>query len=529
MKRLEEKVNEQARKQKETHAQIFNLPAKIAPVEAPSGTTASSGVGIAPLEDNLPQDLAARMAAIRGVPIANLHSVYFNGITFTPGGFIALEGVFRDRFVGADIATPFAAIPFGNVRAGNANEFRLTSRQSRPSLLAKGDVNPTTHWTAFAEIDFLGAAQTANSDESNSFNPRLRQFYASVDQDDFGAHLLVGQAWSFATAFLNGLNPRQENIPLTIEHQFIPGFVWARQPQIRVVKDFGDNVSVGLSIENPQTTFASGPGAPAGPFLNGQPTAGAAAALPSSLVFNQLPPDGSLFNSSNAVSLNHMPDIIGKVAWDPRIADRHIHIETTGIFRDFYSQVDNHNQDVAAGGVGASILIPLISNTLELQFSSLTGRGIGRYGTSGLPDVTFNSSGAITPLQETMLLAGLNWRATPQLDLYAYAGEERESASFNTVTTPIGAKQAFGYGNPLYTNAGCAIPGSSACVGDVALVRQLTVGFWDRIYSGPMGQLRVGMQYSFTQKYSFAGVGGTAKAQENIVLGSFRYYPFGTH
>ncbi len=336
LKRLEEKVNEQARKQKETHRQILNLPAKIAPVADPSGTAASGGVGIPPLEDNLPQDLAARMAAIRGVPIANPHSVYFNGITFTPGGFIALEGVFRDRFVGSDIATPFASIPFGNVRAGNANEFRLTSRQSRPSLLAKSDVNPTTHLTAFAEIDFLGAAQTANSNESNSFNPRLRQLYTSVDQDDFGAHLLVGQAWSFATPFLNGLNPRQENIPLTIEHQFIPGFVWTRQPQIRVVEDFGDNVSAGLSFENPQTTFASGPGTPAGPFVNGQPTAVAPAALPSSLVFDQLPPGGSLFNSANAVSLNHMPDIIGKVAWDPTIADRHVHMETLGMFRDFY-------------------------------------------------------------------------------------------------------------------------------------------------------------------------------------------------
>ncbi len=104
-----------------------------------------------------------------------------------------------------------------------------------------------------------------------------------------------------------------------------------------------------------------------------------------------------------------------------------------------------------------------------------------------------------------------------------------ESASFNTLTTATGAKLAFGYGNPLYTNAGCAIAGSSACVGDVALVRQLTGGFWDTIYSGPTGQLRAGMQYSFTQKYSFAGVGGTAKAQENIVLGSIRYYPFGTN
>jgi hypothetical protein len=36
----------------------------------------------------------------------------------------------------------------------------------------------------------------------------------------------------------------------------------------------------------------------------------------------------------------------------------------------------------------------------------MTGRGIGRYGASQLPDVTFNSDGSLAPIQETMLLAG---------------------------------------------------------------------------------------------------------------------------
>ncbi|VTZ49009.1 conserved exported hypothetical protein [Methylocella tundrae] len=530
LKRLEAKVNEQARSQKETQVQIRAVSSKTAPAAAAAaaspGMPSYSGIGVGSLGGVAPTGFAAREAAIRGLPVPGAPSLYINGVSITPGGFLALEGLFRDRFIGADIATPFNNIPYSNVRTGNANEFRFTSRQSRLNLLTKADINPTTHIAGFLEIDFLSAAQTANSNESNSFNPRMRQLYMTLDQDDFGAHFFAGQAWSFATPYSNGLLARSEALPLTIEHQLVPGFVWTRQPGLRVIKDWDKTLWAGLAVESPQTTFSGGPFPGAGPYVGGLPTATAAAALPSTLVFNQLPPGGSLFNSLNAVSLNHFPDVIGKVAWDPTIADRHIHFEAIGIFRDFYSQVNNHNQDVASGAFGGSLLVPIIPKQLEFQFSGLTGRGIGRYGTSQLPDVTFNSSGYITPLQETMLFGGLIWHAMPELDLYTYAGEEITNASYNTVTTAGGGKLAYGYGNPLYTNAGCTIAGSTVCVGNVALVRQITGGFWDKIYQGDFGQLRVGMQYSFTQKYSFPGIGGTAKAQENIVMGSIRYYPF---
>jgi hypothetical protein len=36
----------------------------------------------------------------------------------------------------------------------------------------------------------------------------------------------------------------------------------------------------------------------------------------------------------------------------------------------------------------------------------MTGRGIGRYGTSQFPDVTYNADGSLSAIQETMLLAG---------------------------------------------------------------------------------------------------------------------------
>ena len=72
----------------------------------------------------------------------------------------------------------------------------------------------------------------------------------------WGAHLLAGQEWSLATMNTKGITPRQEDIPLTIDAQYVPGFVWQRTPQIRLVKDIAENAWVAISAENPATTIA---------------------------------------------------------------------------------------------------------------------------------------------------------------------------------------------------------------------------------------------------------------------------------
>lgn len=540
LKQLEEKVNAQARREKETQGEIRRVAARPAP--APVAAAGVPGIAIAPLGGAGPQSTAeAQQAAIRGLQVAGSPSLYINGVSITPGGFLALEGVYRSRFIGADIGTPYQNIPFANVRSGLGNEFRMTARQSRASLLVQGDVNPATHLAGYAELDFLGAAQTANSNESNSYNLRIRHLYATVDQDDFGAHLLAGQNWSLVTMNTTGILPRKENIPLSIDAQYVPGFAWSRQPQIRVVKDFDKTFWMALSVENPATTvgcvsatspFTTGCSQP-GPWVAGLPTAGATAAFPPSLVYN-VPGavGGSLFNSANPITLNHMPDVIGKMAWDTEFVDHKVHVEGFGMFRDFYNNVFNTNQDSAGWGAGGSILVSLVPKTLDFQFSGMTGRGIGRYGTSQLPDVTFNWNGTITPLRESMLLAGLTWHALPGLDVYAYAGEEYEDPSYSKIVSAAGTTAAFGYGNPLYSNFGCNFvpPATTAtvpyCAGNTSMVRQLTAGFWDKLYDGPFGSLRTGVQYSYTEKFAFAGAGGGAKTTENMVLGSIRYYPF---
>src|ERR1019366_10538101 len=200
LKQLEQRVAEQGRREKESrHAAAQPGPAPAGyygPGPGP-GPGAYIGLGVPPQPG--PGGLTGTETAVRGLPVIGPSSIWFKGITITPGGFLALESVTRSPFEGADIGTSYANLPFLNVPASHTNEFRFSARQSRVSALMQGDGDPVTHPPGSWELDFLGAAQTANSNESNSYTPRIRHLYATVDQDDFGAHLLAGQEWSLAT------------------------------------------------------------------------------------------------------------------------------------------------------------------------------------------------------------------------------------------------------------------------------------------------------------------------------------------
>ncbi len=149
------------------------------------------------------------------------------GVTVQIGGFIEAASIARSRNEVADISSNFnTGIPLPNVQPFHEGEFRESARQSRLSLLATANVNSATSVGAYYETDFQGGSPTANSNESNSYNLRLRQAYAQLDQKDLGLHVEAGQAWSLLTLDKHGIIPRQEDIPLTIDAQYVPGFNW---------------------------------------------------------------------------------------------------------------------------------------------------------------------------------------------------------------------------------------------------------------------------------------------------------------
>ena len=138
-----------------------------------------------------------------------------------------------------------------------------------------------------------------------------------------GWEVLAGQNWSLLTLNSHGITPRNEVPPATIDAQYAVGFNWARQPQLRIVKNWDHEFWAAVSIENPQTTFAANAAAPTGVTVDRSTRLAVRCST-----------------SANNYSLNHIPDVIGKLAWEPVIGDSQpLHVEAFGVYRDFYDRV----------------------------------------------------------------------------------------------------------------------------------------------------------------------------------------------
>lgn len=495
-----QQLQEQNRIQQEkAQNQIQQLQAQL--IEVKNKASAPSIVSNT-IPANHEVDKIASLSPSSGQPAAVASSTggwQNKNIKLTMGGYVEATGIMRSRTESNDITTNWLGIPFPYLPANHLSEFRGTARQSRLTLLAQGAADPDTAIAAFFEGDFLGAANTASSTQSNAYNPRVRQAYATIDMNDVGFHVLGGQAWSFITPERRGLLGRQENIPIIIDSgSDVVGFNWTRNTQVRLVKDF-DNKQVwaGISLESPQTIVNnSGVGTPSGNPVTGL--------------------SGTGTFSTNTYSLDVAPDVIAKVAFDPGYG----HYEVYGVGRFFRVRTNKQNHIIEGGGVGLATLLPIIKNKLEFNINGLVGRGIGRYGNSQLPDVTVKPDGTLATVGEVEVMAGLTGHPTTAWDIYMYAGvEQSQKTSFGT---------AFGYGNPNYHNDGCNTEGAAAslCIANTRRLSELTGGTWWKFYQGSYGMMETGLQHSYTRRDTFAGIGGAPNVDENVTMLSFRYYPF---
>lgn len=446
--------------------------------------------------------------ATAGGGISPHRAFQIGAIRVSLGGWVELDSIWRARNEVADINSSWSSIPLNNLPQAHQSEYRVSARRSRLAALFEGFPDQVSAVRAYIEADFLGAAPTANDNESNSYNPRMRQYYATYDRSDWGFELLFGQAWGLTTQNKIGIVPREENIPITIDQGYVPGFVYTRTPQIRMVKDFNQKVWLGLSLENPATTFSidpNGTGVPAG-----------------TSVVTTLP-GASQLNPSASYPSNVAPDIIVKAAFDPGYG----HYELFGLGKMIKTRTDmigaGENKVVFGGGVGGNFIVPILPRgNLQLQGNVLAGTGIGRYGVGQLPDATVGPNGHARPIPEVEALIGVVGRPIPTVDIYSYIGTERESRQAFTI-----AGQGYGYGSPLYSNAGCDIElGTLPCTGNIAALAGGTFGFWWRFLRANIGTMMAGASYSYVRKNVFQGIGGSPYANEQIFLAAFRYYPF---
>ncbi len=492
--------------------------------------------------------------------VTNNKQVQLGRITITPGGFFAAEDIFRARTTQSDINTAWNSIPTNNSGLAHTNEDKLTARASRLALLAESQISSAMIVAGYGEFDLQGAGTSSNNNQSFSYVPRVRNLYATLDASDYGFHVLAGQNWSLVTLNSKGITPRNEVTPPTIDSGYLPGFEYTRAPQIRITKDFANKLWISLEAEasaseginnglcgnvvsNSSTAAATTGGIAAVPALG--IAGGNCLAVGTGGNFGQQ-------GDQTQYSLNKVPDVIGKVAYEAQAGERDIHLEAFGLYRDFLDNVNyggaaptstytvpggftaSSNQNTNGYGIGAGLIVPVIPRVLDVQASGLIGRGIGRYTASQLPDATVAGNGAIKALGGADALVGVIYHATPGIDLYAFGGFEQVNREYSS----NGAGGLVGYGAPGgINNYGCNVEGGT-CQGATHRIFQITGGLWDKLYRGNYGEVRVGVQYSYTQRDLFGGttnangIGSaaaplvSAKADEQIVETSFRYYPF---
>ncbi len=537
---LKEQLKGQEEKTRALEEQLNAVSAPGGGSAAPSAASLPVAIGPTPGMDSGSATAGAAMTAANsssGDDQDGPLSLRFKGVTLTPGGFMEGASVWRQKALSADVTTPFNTIPLPGANQAKMSEFNASGRQSRIAMLVEGKLS-NVKIGGYYETDFLGVGITSNYTESNSYVLRQRQFWGQAAFDN-GWTVTGGQMWTLLTETKHGLDNRTEALPLVIDGSYHVGFTWARQPGIRVTKNFKNKIWLGFSVENGETTLtAHGEN---NNFLIGQFGASA----------------GSLNPVAN-YAYTAAPDFIFKAAFEPGWG----HYEIFGVLSTFRDQVFPNataaipsalgafNDTREGGGIGANARVPLFHKKLDAGIHFMGGDGIGRYGASILADTTVRPNGTLAPIRNFQSLGTLEWHATSQLDVYAYVGGEYEGRTQYTKTGAAAPNE--GYGAIGLPNYGCFIapvPGSDVstptgvggstgfvpgtlanCTGDTRNVLEGTLGFWYRFYKGPRGTVQFGPQYSYINRNTWSGAGATAgtlagpHSTENMVMTSFRYY-----
>jgi hypothetical protein len=428
--------------------------------------------------------------------IANPSALHYKGITLTPGGYIVADTAYRGKATGGDVSTAFSSLPYEHADAYALSEFIGSSRQSRLSLLAEG----RTSWgtlRGYYEVDFLGTGVTSNNNQSNSYLLRQRVLYAQAETNSHWT-FAGGQMWSLATEGRKGIPSAPSDIatPQTIDPNYLPGFIWARQYGFRVVKSFNKS-AFGAAIENPQLLYAATLAGNTPYAILGSAGLGAgmfngavSSCSPSTSIVNYinqaetvngvtvntyLPVYKTLNSCANLanISFNKAPDVLVKATFDPGLGHYEIFgiagfahetvypgettnsnlyggltdIKTGALAAPALTTAGSFSSSIVLGGIGGSLRIPVLANKLTVGVKGLYGPGMGRYGTSNLSDVTANSWGGLAPIHNLSGLFTVEANPTPRLSFFAnyggdYAG--RSTYSGATLTAPSAAQNPAG-------------------------------------------------------------------------------------
>jgi hypothetical protein len=431
--------------------------------------------------------------ALTNSPIPAEHLNIGNAI-ITPVGFVDATEFFRTTNLGSGIGTSFGGLPFSNTTAGRLTENRLSIQNSRIGA-ELDDVFHGMPVRAYWESDFLGYQPNGAFQTSNSDSFRLRLFWARVRMGKFD--FMAGQSWSLMTPGRTGISPMPSNIFYSqdMDTNYQVGLTWSRQLQFRFTYHASPVVTAALSIEDSD------------PFTGG-------ATIPTAFA-NEV--DNGSFNGAPAF----VPDIVGKLAFDPKVNGRDMHFEFVGLLSNFktYNPATNATNTGTGGGGEFNFNLELWKN-FHLIANSYYSSGGGRYIIGLIPDFIVRPDGTISPVQAASGIGGFEYQVSPHTMFYGYYSSAYSGRDYTvgpgtpaTLTTPATSATYYGWGYPGSSNS------------QNRNIQEPTFGWIQTFWKNPhYGALQLITQYSYlTRSPWYVAMGQPKNAHLSMVYVDVRY------
>lgn len=406
-------------------------------------------------------------------------------------GYPALTTVWRSTNNGGNVATNFNNISFNNTVPGTTSEFRLSSQNTRLAIRVDADLK-SSHTAGYFEMDFVGAPVGGNLVAQSGYPFRIRQAWFDFKRSKW--EMTGGQLWSLMTPNKEDILPWPGDVAVTqvIDLNFVPGLVFGRYPQFRLVYRPSQKAAFGFSFENPEQQVSN------------------SVVFPSALS-NTL---GTQYNTATSgLNVPNMtPDFVLKGSFDNKLpGDRAIHFDVGTVMRSFRSWDGSSasGKDYAFGwGVGANSNVE-VKKGVRWVLDGFVSDGAGRYIGGLAPDVIVRANGDISPIHSYSWVSGFEIAPNKATGLYFYSSGlyAQKNATLNSDGTCC-----VGFGYPGANNAADR------------LIEEATGGYSRVVWKYEnLGSVQWGLQYAHAWVYPWVAGNGPNLAHTNIVFGQVRY------